>query len=188
MPAVPPFQLDEYSKRMDGALSALQHEFSGLRTGRASPALLDPIHVEAYGASSPLNQVAAVTVPEPRMLSVQVWDKAVVGAVDKAIRSSGLGLNPIVDGMTLRIPIPPLTGERRAELAKLAGKYAESARVAVRNVRRDAMDHLKRLEKDHQISEDDRKKRETQVQQATDKHIRDIDALLATKEQEIQQV
>ncbi len=188
MPAVPPFQLDDYAKRMDGALSALQHEFSGLRTGRASPALLDPIHVDAYGASSPLNQVAAVTVPEPRMLSVQVWDKAVVGAVDKAIRASGLGLNPIVDGMTLRIPIPPLTGERRAELAKLAGKYAESARVAVRNVRRDAMDHLKRLEKDHQISEDDRKKRETQVQQATDKHIRDIDNALATKEQEIQQV
>ena len=188
MPAVPPFSLDDYSKRMDGALSALSHEFSGLRTGRASPALLDPIHVDAYGASSPLNQVAAVTVPEPRMLSVQVWDKAVVGAVDKAIRASGLGLNPIVDGMTLRIPIPPLTGERRAELAKLAGKYAESARVAVRNVRRDAMDHLKRLEKDHQISEDDRKKRETQVQQATDKHIRDIDAALATKEQEIQQV
>lgn len=188
MPAVPPFQLDDYAKRMDGALSALQHEFSGLRTGRASPALLDPIHVDAYGASSPLNQVAAVTVPEPRMLSVQVWDKAVVGAVDKAIRASGLGLNPIVDGMTLRIPIPPLTGERRAELAKLGGKYAESARVAVRNVRREAMDHLKRLEKDHQISEDDRKKRETQVQQATDKHIRDIDAALATKEQEIQQV
>ncbi len=188
MPAVPPFSLDDYSKRMDGALSALSHEFSGLRTGRASPALLDPIHVDAYGASSPLNQVAAVTVPEPRMLSVQVWDKAVVGAVDKAIRASGLGLNPIVDGMTLRIPIPPLTGERRAELAKLAGKYAESARVAVRNVRRDAMDHLKRLEKDHQISEDDRKKRETQVQQATDKHIRDIDVALATKEQEIQQV
>jgi len=188
MPAVPPFSLDDYSKRMDGALSALTHEFSGLRTGRASPALLDPIHVDAYGASSPLNQVAAVTVPEPRMLSVQVWDKAVVGAVDKAIRASGLGLNPIVDGMTLRIPIPPLTGERRTELAKLAGKYAESARVAVRNVRRDAMDHLKRLEKDGQLGEDDRKKRETQVQQATDKHIRDIDNSLATKETEIQQV
>ena len=148
MAAAPPFQLDDYAKRMDGALSTARNEFSGLRTGRASSSLLDPIMVDAYGGSTHLNQVAGVTVPEPRMILVQVWDKAVVGAVDKAIRASGLGLNPIVDGMTLRIPIPPLTGERRTELAKLAGKYAEHARVAVRNVRRDAMDHLKRLEKE----------------------------------------
>lgn len=188
MPAVPPFQLDDYAKRMDGALSALQHEFSGLRTGRASPALLDPIHVDAYGASSPLNQVAAVTVPEPRMLSVQVWDKAVVGAVDKAIRASGLGLNPIVDGMTLRIPIPPLTGERRAELAKLAGKYAESARVAVRNVRRDAMDALKKGEKDGDLTEDEHKNLSEKVQKLTDDHIKKIDELLSGKEKEVMQV
>lgn len=188
MAATPEFKLDEYSKRMDGALTSLKTEFSGLRTGRASANLLDPVTVEAYGATSPLNQVAAVTVPEPRMISVQVWDKAVVGAVDKAIRAAGLGLNPIIDGMTLRVPIPPLTGERRAELAKLAGKYAEHARVAVRNVRRDAMEHLKKLEKEHQLSEDDRKKRETQVQQATDKRIKDIDASLAAKEEEIMQV
>lgn len=188
MAATPEFKLDDYSKRMDGALSSLKTEFSGLRTGRASANLLDPVTVEAYGAVSQLNQVAAVTVPEPRMISVQVWDKAVVSAVDKAIRAAGLGLNPIIDGMTLRVPIPPLTGERRAELAKLAGKYSEHARVAVRNVRRDAMEHLKKLEKEHQLSEDDRKKRETQVQQATDKHIKDIDAALASKEEEIMQV
>ncbi len=188
MAAAPEFKMDEYSKRMDGAIAALRHEFTGLRTGRASAALLDPITVEAYGATTPLNQVAGVTAPEPRMLSVQIWDKAVVGAVDKAIRAAGLGLNPIIDGMTLRIPIPPLTGERRTELAKLAGKYAESARVAVRNVRRDAMEHLKRLEKDGQISKDDHKKRETQVQQVVDKHIKDIDGALAAKEEEIMQV
>src|SRR5262245_55173112 len=133
MAAPAPFKLDDYSKRMDGALNALQHEFGGLRTGRASATLLDPITVEAYGAVSPLNQVATVTVPEARMISVQVWDKAVVSAVDKAIRAANLGLNPIIDGTNLRIPIPPLTGERRAELAKVAAKYAEQARVAVRN-------------------------------------------------------
>lgn len=188
MPAAPEFKMDEYAKRMDGAITALRHEFHGLRTGRASAALLDPITVDAYGAVTPLNQVASVTAPEPRMLSVQIWDKAVVGAVDKAIRAAGLGLNPIVDGMTLRIPIPPLTGERRTELAKLAGKYAEQARVAVRNVRRDAMEHLKRLEKEGQISKDDLKKRETQVQQVVDKHVSDIDGLVATKEEEIMQV
>ncbi len=188
MAAAPKFELEDYSKRMDGAIQTLRHEFSGLRTGRASSALLDPIMVEAYGATTPINQVAAVTAPEPRMLSVQIWDKAVVGAVDKAIRSAGLGLNPIVDGQTLRIPIPPLTGERRAELAKLAGKYAEHARVAVRNVRRDAMDHLKRLEKEKQISEDEHKKIGEQVQKTTDRHIKDIDLALATKEEEIMQV
>lgn len=188
MAAAPAFNLDEYSKRMDGALQTLRNEFSGLRTGRASASLLDPIMVDAYGSSTPLNQVAGVTVPEPRMLSVQVWDRAVVSAVDKAIRASGLGLNPIVDGQSLRIPIPPLTGERRAELAKLAGKYAEHARVLVRNVRRDGMDHLKRLEKEKQIGEDEHKKQAEQVQKITDQHIREIDNALATKEEEIMQV
>jgi ribosome recycling factor len=188
MAAAPPFELNDYSKRMDGAIETLRHEFSGLRTGRATAALLDPITVEAYGTMNPINQVASVTAPEPRMLSVQIWDKAIVSAVDKAVRAAGLGLNPIVDGMTLRIPIPPLTGERRTELAKLAGKYAEQTRVAVRNVRRDAMEHLKRLEKEKQISEDDHKKRADEVQKKTDQHIRDIDALLGTKEGEIMQV
>jgi len=188
MAAPAAFKLEDYKKRMDGALTALSHEFGGLRTGRASPSLLDPIQVEAYGAVSPLNQVASVTVPEPRMIAVQIWDKAVVSAVDKAIRASNLGLNPIVDGQTLRIPIPPLTGERRAELAKVAGKYAEQARVAVRNVRRDAMDHLKKLEKDHAISEDEHKKHSAEVQKATDDHIKKIDETLAHKEDEITQV
>lgn len=188
MAAPTPFKLEDYSKRMDGAISALQHEFGGLRTGRASSTLLDPIQVDAYGSVSPLNQVATVTVPEPRMISVQVWDKAVVGAVDKAIRSSNLGLNPIMDGTTLRIPIPPLTGERRAELAKVAAKYAESARIAVRNVRRDAMDLLKKLEKDHAISQDEHKKFNEQVQKATDDHVKKIDDALRHKEEEITQV
>ncbi|MGE0742260.1 MAG: ribosome recycling factor [Hyphomonadaceae bacterium] len=188
MAASAPFKLDEYKKRMDGALTALQHEFGGLRTGRASPTILDPITVEAYGSVSPLNQVAGVTVPEPRMISVQVWDKSVVGAVDKAIRSANLGLNPIIDGQTLRIPIPPLTGERRQELAKVAGKYAEQQRVAVRNIRRDAMDHLKKLEKEHAISEDEHKKLGADVQKATDDHIKKVDDLLRHKEEEIMQV
>jgi ribosome recycling factor len=188
MAAPPPFKLDDYKKRMDGALNALTHEFGGLRTGRASATLLDPIMVEAYGASTPLNQVGSVTVPEARMISVQVWDKSTVGAVDKAIRSANLGLNPIIDGQTLRIPIPPLTGERRAELAKVAGKYAEQARIAVRNVRRDAMEHLKKLEKEHVISEDEHKKQGTDVQKATDDHIKKIDEALKHKEEEITQV
>jgi ribosome recycling factor len=182
------FKLDDYKKRMDGAITALQHEFGGLRTGRASPTILDPITVEAYGAMSPLNQVANVSVPEPRMISVQVWDKSVVQAVDKAIRSANLGLNPIVDGQTLRIPIPPLTGERRTELSKIAGKYAEQQRVAVRNVRRDAMEHLKKLEKDHVISQDEHKRHNDEVQKITDDHIRKIDEMFRHKEEEIMQV
>ncbi|MFO1018452.1 MAG: ribosome recycling factor [Hyphomonadaceae bacterium] len=188
MAAPAPFKLEDYKKRMDGALTALQHEFSGLRTGRASPSLLDPIKVDAYGAESPLTSVASVSVPEPRMISVNVWDKAVVSAVDKAIRSANLGLNPIVDGQTLRIPIPPLTGERRQELAKVAGKYAEQQRIAVRNIRRDAMDHLKKLEKDHVISEDEHKKHGAEVQKVTDDHIKKVDDLLRQKEEEIMQV
>ena len=182
------FKLDDYKKRMDGAITALQHEFGGLRTGRASATILDPIQVEAYGAVSPLNQVANVSVPEPRMISVQVWDKSVVQAVDKAIRSANLGLNPIVDGQTLRIPIPPLTGERRQELAKVAGKYAEQQRIAVRNVRRDAMEQLKKLEKDHAISQDEHKRHNDEVQKVTDEHIRKIDEMLRHKEEEIMQV
>jgi ribosome recycling factor len=188
MAASPPFKLDDYKKRMDGAITALQHEFGGLRTGRASPSILDPIKVDAYGAESPLSAVASVSVPEPRMISVNVWDKGVVAAVDKAIRSANLGLNPIVDGQTLRIPIPPLTGERRAELAKIAGKYAEQQRIAVRNIRRDAMEHLKKLEKEHQISEDDHKRHGTEVQKATDDHIKKVDDLFRQKEEEITQV
>lgn len=182
------FKLDDYKKRMDGAINALQHEFGGLRTGRASATILDPITVEAYGATSPLNQVANVSVPEPRMISVQVWDKSVVQAVDKAIRAANLGLNPIVDGQTLRIPIPPLTGERRTELSRIAGKYAEQQRVAVRNVRRDAMEHLKKLEKDHVISQDEHKRHNDEVQKATDEHIRKIDEMFRHKEEEIMQV
>lgn len=183
-----PFKLDDYKKRMDGAITALSHEFGGLRTGRASATILDPITVEAYGAVTPLNQVANVSVPEPRMISVQVWDKSVVQAVDKAIRASNLGLNPIMDGQTLRIPIPPLTGERRAELAKVAGKYAEQQRVAVRNVRRDAMEHLKKLEKEHVISQDEHKRHNDEVQKITDEHIRKIDEMSRHKEEEIMQV
>src|SRR6185295_10305350 len=187
MAAPAAFNLDDYKKRMDGALAALNHEFGGLRTGRASATLLDPVHVEAYGATSPLNQVANVTVPEPRMLVVTVWDKSVTAAVDKAIRAAGLGLNPIMDGQTLRVPIPPLTGERRTELAKLAGKYAEQQRIAVRNVRRDAMEHLKKLEKDHAISEDEHKKHGAEVQKTTDEHIKKIDDALRHKVEEIMQ-
>jgi ribosome recycling factor len=184
----PEFSLDDIKKRMDGAVAALKHEFGGLRTGRASASLLEPIHVEAYGASTPLNQVANINVPEPRMLTVSVWDKGLVVAVEKAIRSSGLGVNPITEGMLIRVPIPPLSQERRGELAKLAHKYAEQARVAVRNVRRDGMDLLKRLEKEHVISQDEHKKHGEQVQQATDQSIKKIDEAAEQKEQEIMQV
>ena len=180
--------LNTYRDRMDKAISALKDEYSGLRTGRASASLLDPVMVEAYGASTPLNAVAAISVPEARLISVSVWDKGVVAAVDKAIRAAGLGLNPIVDGMTLRIPIPPLTEERRKDLAKLAGKYAEQQRIAVRNVRRDANEDLKKAEKAGEISQDEQKKLETEVQGFTDGAIKRIDEALKTKEQEIMQV
>jgi ribosome recycling factor len=182
------FDLKAIEKRMDGALASLKTEFSGLRTGRASVHLLDTIHVMAYGASTPLNQVASVSAPEARMLAVNVWDKANVGATDKAIREAPLGLNPIMDGQTLRIPIPPLSEERRKELQKLAGQFAESARVAIRNVRRDGMDLLKRLEKAHEMSEDQVKARSNEVQKATDKHIASVDDLLKHKAEEIMQV
>ncbi len=182
------FDLDDLTRRMDGALAALRSDFGGLRTGRASASLLEPVTVEAYGAPTPLNQVATINVPEPRMLSVQVWDKSMVGATDKAIRNAGLGLNPVMDGQTLRIPIPPLNEERRAELAKLAGQYAERARVAARNVRRDGMDQLKRMEKAGALSEDDHKALADDVQKATDSIIAKIDAQLKAKEEEIMQV
>lgn len=175
----------DLERRMAGALESLKGDLAGLRTGRANIQLLDPVTVEVYGSHMPLNQLATVSAPEPRMLSVQVWDKSNVGPADKAIRSAGLGLNPIVDGQTLRLPIPDLTEERRKELAKLASKYAEGARIAARNVRRDGMDSLKTDEKKGEISEDERKRLETEVQKLTDNIIADIDAVTAAKEKEI---
>ncbi|MEQ1753161.1 MAG: ribosome recycling factor [Micropepsaceae bacterium] len=183
-----PFDLDDLQKRMKGAVQTLKHEFAGLRTGRASVSLLEPVQVDAYGSAMPLTQVGTVNAPEPRMLTVQVWDRGLVIAVDKAIRSAGLGLNPQVDGQLLRIPIPPLTEDRRRELSKIAAKYSESARVAVRNIRRDGMDHLKKLEKEHQISEDELKKQSEKVQGATDSHIKEVDEAYNSKEKEIMQV
>src|SRR5918997_2384933 len=175
----------DLKRRMHGAVEALRHELAGLRTGRASTALLDPIHVEVYGANMPLNQVATVSVPEPRLLTVQVWDKSNVQPVEKAIRAANLGLNPVSDGQLIRLPIPDLTEERRKELAKLVGQYAEKARIAVRNVRRDGMDHLKQDEKKHLISEDERKRLEHEVQKLTDETIKEIDAAAEAKEAEI---
>lgn len=182
---MPAYSKSDLERRMTGALESLKGDLGGLRTGRASVSLLDPVTVEVYGSNMPLNNIATVSAPEPRMLSVQVWDKSNVGPADKAIRSAGLGLNPIVDGQTLRLPIPDLTEERRKELAKLAGQYAEKARIAVRNVRRDGMDALKTDEKKHEISEDERKRFETEVQKLTDGVIADIDAVAAAKEKEI---
>ena len=182
---MPAYDKNDLQRRMDGATESLKHDLVGLRTGRASTALLDPITVEVYGAQMPINQVATVSAPEPRLLSVQVWDKANVNPVEKAIRSAGLGLNPISDGQMIRLPIPDLTEERRKELAKLAGQYAEKARIAVRNVRRDGMDALKLDEKKHEISEDERKRFETEVQKMTDATIADIDSASHAKEQEI---
>ena len=180
--------LDDIERRMDGALVALKAEFAGLRTGRASASLLEPINVEAYGSRMPLNQVATISVPEPRMISVQVWDRAMAKAVEKAIRESDLGLNPQSDGQLIRVPLPDLSEERRTELVKVASKYAESARVAVRNVRRDGMDHLKRSEKDGDVSQDERRMYEEEIQDLTDKHVKAIDEALASKEKDIMQV
>ena len=182
------FNKDEMARRMKGAAATLKSEFSGLRTGRASPALLDPVMVDAYGSQMPINQVGNISTPEPRLLTVQVWDKGLAKAVDKAIRDAGLGLNPQMDGQLLRIPIPELNEERRKELAKLASKYAEAARVAVRNVRRDGMEILKRLEKDHKIGQDEHHKQGDELQKLTDAHIKEIDQVLHGKEQEIMQV
>ena len=179
------YDKSDLERRMLGAVEALKGDLSGLRTGRANIHLLDPVMVTVYGASMPLNQVATVSVPEPRMISVQVWDKTNVGPVEKAIRSAGLGLNPINDGNMLRLPIPDLTEERRKELAKLASQYAEKARIAIRNVRRDGMENLKADEKKHEISEDERKRAETEVQKLTDEMIKAADEAAAHKEREI---
>jgi len=180
--------MNELRRRMDGALDALRREFAGLRTGRASTHLLDPVMVKAYGNDMPLNQVGTVNVPEPRMITVQVWDRGLVQAVERAIRDSNLGLNPQSDGQLVRIPIPELSQERRQELTKLAHKYAEQGRVAVRNVRRDGMDSLKKMEKDGKISQDEHRHQSEAVQKLTDDHIKKVDEALGAKEKEILQV
>jgi ribosome recycling factor len=182
------YNKEDMNRRMAGAGTTLKSELAGLRTGRASAALLDPVRVEAYGNTVPVNQVATISTPEARLITVQVWDKGLAKGVDKAIRDAGLGLNPQMDGQLLRIPLPELNQERRKELTKLAHKYAEAARVAVRNVRRDGMDLLKRLEKDHKISQDEHHTKGEELQKLTDQHIKDIDAALHAKEQEIMQV
>ena len=184
---MPAYDKADIQRRMHGAVEALKHDLGGLRTGRASTTLLEPVTVEVYGSHMPINQVASISAPEPRMLSVQVWDRSNVGAVEKAIRSAGLGLNPVTDGTHLRLPIPDLTEERRKELAKLVGQYAEKAKIAVRNVRRDGLENLKTDEKKHEIAEDERKRLETEVQKLTDDTIKEIDATAAAKEKEILQ-
>ena len=188
MAAPQTFEREELRRRMKGAVATLKTEFTGLRTGRASAALLDPVTVDAYGNSMPVNQLGTVSTPEPRLLTVQVWDKGLVRAVDKAIRDAGLGLNPQVDGQLVRIPIPALNEERRRELAKLAHKYAENARIAVRNVRRDGMEQLKKLEKDHVISEDEHRKFADELQKMTDENVHEVDAAMHAKDQEIMHV
>jgi ribosome recycling factor len=183
-----PFDINELEKRMRASLEALKREFSGLRTGRASTHLLDPVQVSVYGSKMPLNQVATISVPEPRTISVQVWDKSNIQAVEKAIREANLGINPVVDGTLIRLPIPTLTAERRQELAKLAHKYAEQSRIAVRTVRRDGMELLKKLEKDGKMSQDDHHKASAKVQELTDKLVKEVDETLAAKEAEIHKV
>jgi ribosome recycling factor len=182
------FDLKDLERRMQGALNVLKQEFGGLRTGRANASILDPVTVDAYGTPMPLNQLATITVPEPRMISVQVWDRSQIEAADKAIRDSGLGLNPIGEGQVLRIPIPELNEERRLEIAKQAAKYAEQARVAVRNVRRDGMDQLKRQEKEGEMGQDEQHTHGAEVQEITDAIIKEIDEALAAKESEITQI
>ena len=179
------FDINEVKRRMQGAIQSLKHELGGLRTGRAAASMLDPVQVDAYGSHMPLNQVATISVPEPRLLSVQVWDKSMVKAVEKAIVDSNLGLSPATEGQVLRLRIPELNEERRKELVKVAHKYAEAAKVAVRHVRRDGMDTIKKLEKNHEISEDDQKRMDGDVQKATDAVISEIDQMLAGKEKEI---
>ena len=182
------YELKQLEVTMKASLDALKRELSGLRTGRASTHLLDPQQVTVYGSKMPLSQVGTVSVPEPRTISIQVWDRANVSAVEKAIRESNLGLNPVIDGQLIRLPIPTLTAERRQELVKVAHKYAEQSRVSVRNVRRDGMDKLKKLEKDGDISEDEHRKKSGSVQELTDKYVKEVDNMLASKEQEIQTV
>ena len=180
--------LNELKRRMGGALQALKHELGGLRTGRASASLLEPIHVEAYGSHMPLNQLATVSVPEARLLSVQVWDKSMVHAVEKAIRDSDLGLNPLTEGQVIRLRIPEMNEQRRKEMVKVAHKYAEEARIAIRHVRRDGIDLLKKLKKDGAMSEDDERRHEQEVQKATDQSIAEVDTMLSGKEKEIMHV
>src|SRR6201985_2396951 len=182
------YSKDELDRRMNGAVATLKSEMGGLRTGRASAALLDPVKVEAYGNTVPISQVGTISTPEARMITVQVWDKGLAKAVDKAIRDAGLALNPQMDGQLLRIPLPELNEERRKELSKLAAKYAEAARVAVRNVRRDGMELLKKLEKEHQSGQDEHHSKGDELQKLTDANIKDIDSALHSKEQEIMQV
>lgn len=177
--------MSDLRKRMDGAISTLQSEFSGLRTGRASASLLEHVVVDAYGSNMPLNQVANITVPEPRMINVQVWDKEMVKAVEKAITNASLGLNPSADGQTVRVPVPELSEERRKELQKVAGKYAENTRVAIRNVRRDGMDDVKKAEKESEISKDDAKRDSDEIQKITDEYVKKVDDMLAAKEKDI---
>lgn len=179
------FDLKDLKRRMDGAVSVFQTELGGLRTGRASASLLDPISAVAYGAETPINQLATIAVPEPRMISVQVWDKSNAAAVERAIRESDLGLNPVVEGTLMRIPLPELNAERRQEMVKVAHKYAEQARIAVRHVRRDGMEHLKKQEKSGDMSQDEARTLHDDVQKLTDDHIGEIDSVLATKEEEI---
>ena len=179
---------NDVKRRMDSAVDVLKKEFGGLRTGRASSSLLEPVMVDAYGSSMPITQVGTIGVPEPRMITVQVWDKSMVKAVEKAIRDAGLGLNPQADGMLVRVPIPALNEERRHELSKVAGKYAEQARVSVRNVRRDGMDALKKLEKDGHITQDEHRSHTTEIQHMTDEIIKKVDEALHAKEKEIMQV
>jgi ribosome recycling factor len=186
--AVTTFDLGDVKRRMQGALNALKHDLGSLHTGRASPNLLDPIQVEAYGATMPISQVATVSVPEARLLSVQVWDRGMVHAVEKAIRDSDLGLNPLTEGQVIRLRIPEMTEQRRKEMAKVAHKYAEEARIAIRHVRRDGIDLLKKLKKDGVMSEDDERRHEQEVQKATDQSIAEADGLLASKEKEIMHV
>lgn len=182
------FDMDDTQRRMQGAVSALETEFQGLRTGRASTGMLEPISVEAYGSRMPINQVGNISVPEPRFLTVQVWDASMTPAVEKAIRESDLGLNPQAEGTLIRIPVPDLSSERREELAKVAGKYAEAARVSVRNVRRDTIEQVRKGEKDGDYGEDERHGLESKVQKLTDDHVSKIDQMLATKEKDIKTV
>lgn len=182
------FDIDDIQRRMDGALSALTRDFGGLRTGRASTALLDTLNVDAYGSQMPIDQVGTVSVPEARLLTIQVWDKGLVGAVEKSIRESELGLNPQSEGQLIRIPIPDLSEERRLEIKKIAAKYAEQARISVRNVRRDGMDQLKKAEKGGEMSQDDQRIYGDELQDMTDTHVKTIDETLAQKEEEIMQV
>lgn len=188
MPADVNKEVEELKRRMHGAVATLKGEFAGLRTGRASANLVEPVTVEAYGAHMPLNQVATIAVPEARLITVQVWDKGLVSAVDKALRTSGLGISPMTEGQLIRIPIPELNQDRRKELVKVASKYAEQARVAVRNVRRDGMERLKKLERDHTLSEDDHRTWSDKIQAMTDETIKQIDQALAVKDKEIMQV